>query len=101
MKTLGNTHETKKYVHNKLMSSSYQTKTVFAIEFIANVSTKSVSCSSGRNAPAGLITRIRPQQIAHAALVTDVNDSIQFTNLVQCEYGWRQTTVKSENLSLN
>ena len=60
MKTLKDTPKTSSYVHNKLMSPNYQTKTVFAIEFVADVSSKRITRSSRRNSPSGLITWIGP-----------------------------------------
>ena len=87
MESLKDTPKTNSHVHNKLMSPNYQTKAVFAIEFVANVSAKRITRSSGRDSPSGLIAGIRPQQVAHAAFVANINNSIQLANLIQCENG--------------
>jgi hypothetical protein len=47
------------------MRARDQTNTIWVIECLGDVLTKSVSCTAWRNAPATAVIRIGPQQVAH------------------------------------
>lgn len=75
-------------LHDQLMGSGDQREAVAVIEGLRDVLTKGVASTSGRDTPATTVIRIRPQQIAHGALMWHFLNTIQGTDMVQCVYGW-------------
>lgn len=55
-------------LHDKLMGSGDQGKSIAVVEGFRYVLSKGVSSSSGGDAPATSVVRVGPQQVAHWAL---------------------------------
>lgn len=60
------------HLHDQLVGSRDQCEAVGVVEGLRYVLTKSVACSSRRDAPAAAVVRVRPQQVAHGTLETEI-----------------------------
>ena len=71
-------------------------------ELFADVLSECVAGTAGRHTPARfLLFGVRPNQVAHGALMRNFGDSIDLFNLVQGVDAGRETSVQAENLVLN
>jgi len=71
------------------------------VELLRNILAKRVPSTSGRDAPAAAVIRVRPQEIANGTLVWHLLDSVKLSDLVESVYRWRETTMETEDLALN
>lgn len=62
---------------------------------------ESVACTSRRDAPAEAVVWIRPNQVAHGALLRHFLDSVGLSNLIETVYAWGEAAVQTEDLVLN
>ena len=88
-------------VHHELVGSGHETEAVAVIELTGNVLTKGKARAAGRNAPAGPIVRVTPQQIAHGALVRDLLDAIELPDVIQRVDGRGEAAVETKDAVLD
>ena len=87
--------------HNKLMSTRYQFQSICMVELFRDVLTERVSSTSGRNAPAAAVIGIRPKQVADGSFMGNFLDTVKLADLVEGVDRWRETSMQTENLSLD
>jgi hypothetical protein len=58
-----------------------------------------VSSSSRRYAPTASVVWVGPEQVTHRSFVRDLLDSIDRSDVVEGVDGWRETSVKAEDLN--
>lgn len=80
------------------MRASNQCEAVVMIERFRNILTEGIAGTSWRYPPPTSIIRIRPQQIAHRALVRNFLNSVEGSDVIQRIDTRRETTVQAENL---
>ena len=87
--------------HDKLMSTRYQFESICMVELLRDVLTERVASTSGRDAPAAAVIRVGPKQIADGSFVGNFLDAVELTNLVESVDGGRETSMQTEDLSLD
>lgn len=85
-------------LHNQLMSSSDQRETVVVVERFRDILAKRVSRTSWRYSPSAAVIWIGPEEIAHRALVGNLLNTIESSDVVQGIDGWGEAAVEAENL---
>ena len=88
-------------VHDQLMCSSYQLKIVGMVELFTDVLPERVASTSWRNTPTASIIWVRPKEIANWSFSWHFHDSIKLVNLIESINGWRESTMKAEDVVLN
>jgi hypothetical protein len=80
------------------MCSCHKGETIVVVERLRNILPKGISSTTGRDTPSTAIIRIRPEEIAHRALMRHLLYPIQRTNVVQGINTRGETSVKTEDL---
>lgn len=70
------------------------------VKLLADVLAEGVASSSGRDAPAAPVVRVRPEQVAHGAFVRNFLHPVQLPDLVEFVEGGGETAVETEDLVL-
>ena len=83
------------------MGPAYQVNFVLAIEFLNNVAAEKEACTSGGDAPAGCVIRVRPHEIAHGSVVGNLLLSINRSNLIKSVDRRTQSTMDAEYFVIN
>jgi hypothetical protein len=83
------------------MCSSDQLKIVRVIELFRDVLSKSVSSSSGRDAPTASIVRVGPQKVAHGTFMRHLLNSVKLLDLIKSVDAWRESSMQAEDLVFN
>lgn len=68
------------------------------VESLGDVLPECVACTTRRDAPATPIVWVRPQEVAHWALVRNLLNAVERSDVVQRVDAGGKTTVKTENL---
>ncbi len=71
------------------------------VELLRNILAERVASTSGRNAPAAAVIGIGPEQIADGTFVGNLLNTVELADLVEGVDRWRETSVETEDLSLN
>ena len=85
-------------LHNQLMSSSDQRKTVVVVERFRDILAERVSRTSWRYSPSAAVIWIGPEEIAHWAFVRNLLNTVESSDVVQGIDGWGETAVEAEDL---
>ena len=83
------------------MCSSYQLEIIGMIKLFTNILSERVTSTSWRDTPTTSIIWIRPKQIADWSFSWHFHDSIKLIDLIKGIDGWRQTTMKAEDVSFD
>lgn len=89
------------YVHHQLVGSGDHFQIVVVVELLSDVLSEGVPGATGVDAPPATVVRVRPQEIAHWALVGDFLLSIEALDVVQGLDGGRQAAMQTEELLLD
>jgi hypothetical protein len=89
------------YIHDKLMSSCYQLKSICMVKLFWNILSKCVPGTPWRYAPAASLIRVWPQQVTHSSLMRNLLDSVKLSDLVKVVKTGRKTAMQTEDLVLN
>lgn len=68
------------------------------IECFRNILPKGVTGAARANTPAASVIRVRPEQVAHRALMRNFLDSVKRSNIIKGIDARRETTVETEDL---
>lgn len=71
------------------------------IELLRNILTKRVACSSRRDTPTAPVVWIRPEEVTDWSFVWHLHDSIKLLDLVERVDRWRETSMKTEDITFN
>ncbi|EEQ37868.1 serine/threonine protein phosphatase PP2A-1 catalytic subunit [Clavispora lusitaniae ATCC 42720] len=88
-------------LHDKSMRTGNETQVVGVVESLGDISPESEACTAGRNAPAATIVGIRPQQVAHGALVRHLSDPVQLAHSVDGLDHGRQAAMQTKHLIIH
>jgi len=88
-------------LHNQLMSPGNQGQSIRVVECLRYVLSEGVSGTTRRDAPAATIVGIRPEEVAHRALMWNLLESVQSPDVVQGVDARRESSVKTEDLSVH
>lgn len=85
-------------LHHQLMSSRHQSQTVVMVEGFRDILSERVSRSSWGYSPSAAVIWIGPEKIAHWALVWNLLNTVESSDVVQGVDGWGETAVEAEDL---
>jgi hypothetical protein len=85
-------------LHHQLMRPRDKIQLVSPIEFHGDVLSKGVSSPARGDSPPRPICRIRPQQVTHRPFMRDLLHAIQMADIIECLYGWGESSVQTEYL---
>ena len=88
-------------IHNQLMCSSYQLKIIRMIKLLTDILSERITSSSWRDTPTTSVIWVRPEKIANRSFSWHFHDSIKLIDLIKSIDGWRKSTMKAENVSLD
>ena len=88
-------------LHNQLMCPWNQGQPVWMVECLGYILSKGISCSSWRDSPASSVIRIRPKKIAHGAFMRNLLQPVECSDVVQSINTRRESSMKTENLTVN
>jgi hypothetical protein len=86
---------------NELMSTSDKLQTIDMIEFGRNLVSKEPTCAARRNSPCLNVLRVAPNQVAESTFVRDLLGASNNTNLIDGSNLRAQSTMNTENLTVN
>lgn len=86
---------------DKLVSTGDQLETIVAVELLRDVLAKDMTGTTRRGSPAGTLFGVRPEEIAHGAVVGDFLDTIKGADVIKSVDGRRETSMETEDLVLN
>ena len=81
------------------MCASHQRQTIVVVERLGDVLPERVTRAARRNAPPAAVVRVRPQQVAHGALVRDLLHAVDAADVVERVDRGRQAAVQTEDLA--
>mmetsp|Transcript_1685 Transcript_1685/g.4987 ORF Transcript_1685/g.4987 Transcript_1685/m.4987 type:complete len:273 (+) Transcript_1685:109-927(+) len=88
-------------LHHQLMRPGDQLQPVGVVELLRDVLAEGVACTARRNAPAAAVVRVRPEKVAHGALVRHLLDAVQLPDVVEGVEGRRDASVHADDLVLD
>lgn len=86
------------YLHHQLMSSGDHLQVVCMVELLSNVLAESVTRTSRIHSPSRPVIGVRPQQIAHWALMWHLLEPFERSDVIKGFDAGRQASVKAEEL---
>ena len=84
------------YFVDELVSPTDHGEFVGVVELLGNVLSEGVAGASRRDAPAAAVIGVGPKQVAHGALVRDLLEAIELSNIVERIGGGREPAVQTE-----
>ncbi len=87
--------------HDQLMSTRYQFESIRMVELLRDVLSERIAGSSGRDAPPATVVGVGPKQIADGSFVGNFLDAVELADLVESVDGRRETSMQTENLTLD
>jgi len=87
--------------HDQLVSPGNESESVVMVELLRNILAEGVARPTGIDTPPAPLIRIRPQKVAHRALVRNLLDTVLVHDVVQSIDGGRQTSMQAEDLLLH
>lgn len=83
------------------MRSGNKRQTVVVVESFRDILAEGIACTTGRDSPSATVIGIRPQQVAHGALVGNLLDSVERSDVVERVDARGKTAVQAEDLVVN
>lgn len=80
------------------MGSRNERESVVVVERLRNILAESVTCTTRGYSPAASVVGVRPQQVAHWALVWHFLDAVKRSDVIKRVDAWGQTAVQTEDL---
>jgi hypothetical protein len=88
-------------LHNKLMGSCNESKTIVMVERLGNVLAESVACATRRYSPAAPVVWVGPKKVTHGTLMRNFLYTVERSNVIEGVDARRQTAVQAEDLVVN
>jgi len=83
-------------LHDELMRSAHKIQTVLAIPLFGDVGPEDLASAAGTHAPAWLVFRVTPEQVAHGSVVWHFDSAVQLPDHVQRLYVGAQPSMQTE-----
>jgi hypothetical protein len=88
-------------LHDELMGSCNEGKTIVMVERLGNVLAKSVTCATRRYSPAAPVIWVGPKKVTHGTLMRNFLYTVERSNVIEGVDARRQTAVQAEDLVVN
>lgn len=80
------------------MGSCNQGQAVVVVEGLADILTKSITSSTGRDSPSAAVIRVGPQKVTHGTFMRYLLNTVKSSDVIESVDAGRKTTVETEDL---